>query len=71
MMKIAFNFMLKALLVLEIFKFLPCRVDKEAKVNFQTYDVTDWTANNQYTHTEQYRKNGRQSGNEIWSVDKI
>ena len=71
MMKNAFNFMLKVLLVLEIFKFLPCRFDKEAKVNFQTYDVTDWTANNQYTHTAQYRKKGRQPGNEIWSVDKL
>ena len=34
MMKNAFNFMLKVLLVLEIFKFLPCRFDKEAEVNF-------------------------------------
>ena len=46
--------MLKALFVLEIFEFLFCPdilimqkngMDKEAKVNFKIYDVTDWTTN--------------------------
>ena len=47
MMKNAFYFMLKALFVLEIFKFLFCfgyvkkRLHKKAKVNFKIYDVTD------------------------------
>ena len=49
-MKNPFYFMLKALLVLEIFKFLSWlfgyvekRLDKKAKVNFKNYDVIGWT----------------------------
>ena len=78
MMKNAFNFMLKALFVLEICMFLSWlfgywekQLDKEAKVNFETYDITDWTANNYFTHIAQYLKKEIQSGNEIWSVNKI
>ena len=48
----AFNFMLKALLVCKIFKFCPDvfdhvrkQLDKQAKVNFTFYDITDWTTN--------------------------
>ena len=44
--------MLKALLVLEIFTLLSEPfgyigkwLDKEARVNFKIYDVTDWTTN--------------------------
>ena len=51
-MKNAFYFMLKALFFLETFKFLSCffgyeekQLNEHAKVNFEIYDVTDWTAN--------------------------
>ena len=43
---------------------------KKAKVNFKTYDVTDWTLNKCKTHDAQYFKKLRQSANEIWSVNK-
>ena len=55
--------MLKALSILEIFKFLPGlfgyvekRLVKKAKVNFKIYDVTDWTTNNHNPHIAQYLK---------------
>ena len=45
-------FMLKALFVYEIFTFWPCffryvekQLYKKAIVNFEIYEVTDWTAN--------------------------
>ena len=63
MIKNAFYFMLKALFVLEIFKFLTClfvyvekQLDKKAMANFKIYDTTDWTANNYNTHITQYLK---------------
>ena len=47
--KIAFYFILKALIDLKIFKFLSCfqvmsekQLDQEDKVNFKTYGVTTW-----------------------------
>ena len=50
--KNAFYFMLKAIFVVEISKFLSWllgyvekRFDKKAKVNFKIYDVTYWTTN--------------------------
>ena len=51
-------FMLKALFLIEIFKFL-CwlfghvekQPNKKAVVNFKIYDVTDWTTNNENTHS--------------------
>ena len=54
---------LKALLVLKIFKFL-CRLighiekglDQKDKFNFKIYDVTTWLANNN-THIAHYLKN--------------
>ena len=53
MMKNAFYFMLKALFVFGIFKFLSWsfghvgkRLDKKTKINFEIYDVTDWETNN-------------------------
>ena len=62
-MKNAFYFMLKALFVLEIFKFffwcfgyVEKRLHKKAKVNFKIYDVTDWTTNNYNTDIVQYLK---------------
>ena len=57
MMKNAFYFMLKALLFLEIFTFLywlfgyvEKRLDKKATVNFNIYDITDYTTINCNTH---------------------
>ena len=52
-----FYFMLKALFVLEIFKFLwwlfgygKKRLNRETMVNFKIYDVTDWATNCYNTH---------------------
>ena len=44
----AFYFMLKSLFVLEK------RLNKKAKVNFEIYDVTEWTPNNYNAHLTQY-----------------
>ena len=68
-MKNAFYFILKALLVLEICKFLSWlfgyvekRFDKKAMINFNIYDVTDWITNNYNTHFTQYlEKWGKQT----------
>ena len=75
MMKNAFYFTLKAPFVLKIFKFLSWlfghvgkRLDQKDKVNFKIFDVTTCLTNNCNTHINQYLKNKRQSGNEIWSV---
>ena len=55
--------MLKALFVLEIFTFLSKIfgyvekwLDKEAIVNFKSYDAIDWTTNNHNSHVTQYLK---------------
>ena len=40
--------MLKSLFVLEN------RLNKKAKVNFEIYDVTEWTPNNYNAHLTQY-----------------
>ena len=52
MMKNAFDFLLKALFVFEIFpvcpdffRYVKKRLDKRAMVNFKSYDVTHWTGN--------------------------
>ena len=78
MVKNAFYFMLKALFVLWIITFLSWlfgyaekRLDMKTTVNFKTRDVTDWTTDNYNTHITQYLKKKMQSGNEIWSVNKI
>ena len=78
MMKNAFYFMLKALFFLGIITFLywlfgyaEKRLDMKTTVNFKTRDVTDWTTDNYNTHITQYLKKKMQSGNEIWSVNKI
>ena len=59
----AFYIMLKALFVLKVFKFLSWHFgyvgkqrDKKAKVNFKTYDVTDWETNNYNKNIVQYLK---------------
>ena len=61
MMRNAFYFTSKALLVLKIFKFLPQifghvakRLDKKDKVNFKFNDVTPWLTNNRNTRIAQY-----------------
>ena len=61
MMKNIFYFMLKFLLVLEIFLpwlfgYAEKRDDKKAEVNFKIYDVTNWTTNNSNKHIAQYLK---------------
>ena len=63
MMKNAFYFTSKVLLLLKIFKFLSWlfghaakRVDKKDKVNFKFYDVTAWLTNHRNTHIVQYFK---------------
>ena len=61
MMKNAFCFILKALLVLKICKFLSSifgHVKKQLdNVNFKIYDVTSWLTNNYNTHIAQYLTN--------------
>ena len=56
MMKSDFYLILKTLFVLVIFTFLSYlfgyvlkRLDKKAKVNFNIYDVADWTTNKIHT----------------------
>ena len=64
MMKNAFYFILKALFVIKIFKFLSWlfghvekRLDEKDKINFEIDDVTAWLANNYNTHIAQYLPN--------------
>ena len=64
MIKNAFYFMLKALFLLKIFKFLRRifghvkePLDKKAKVSFKIYDVTDWEIDKYNTHIAQYLNN--------------
>ena len=61
MMKNAFYFTSKALLVLKIFKILSWlfghvakRLDKKDKFDFKFYDVTAWLSNNGNTYIAQY-----------------
>ena len=61
MMKNAFNFMLKALFVLDIctflsglFGYVEKRLDEKVKVNSKIYDITYWTTNNYNTNIAQY-----------------
>ena len=63
MIKNAYNFFLKALLVLKIFKFLfsffvhvEKRLDSKYDINFKIYDVTTWETNKWNTHIAQYLK---------------
>ena len=59
-MKNVFYFMLKALFVLEMFKFLSWlygfvkRLHRKAKINFEIHDITFWTTNNFNTYIVQY-----------------
>ena len=68
----------KFLSVLKYLIFFPdvfCQVgkwlDKEVKINFKIFDVTNWETNHYNTHNTQYQKKKRQSDDEIWSVDRI
>ena len=77
-MKNAFYFTLKALLVLNIFKFLSWlfghvekRLDEKDNVNLKIHDVITWLTNHCNTHIDQYLKKWRQSDYEIWSVNRI
>ena len=61
MIKNAFYFTAKVLLVLKIFQFLSWffghvakRLDKKDKVNFKFYHVTAWLSNNRNKHIAQY-----------------
>ena len=63
MMKNIFYFTLKALFVLETFQFsfwifghVEKWRNKKAKVNFEIYDVTNWTTNNFDTYIARYLK---------------
>ena len=63
MIKNAYNFFLKALLVLKIFKFLflffvhvEKRLDSKYDIDFKIYDVTTWETNKWNTHIAQYLK---------------
>ena len=73
-MKNAFYFILKALSVLKIFKFLSWlfgHVGKtawlERQVNFEIYDVTPWLTKN-YTYCPIFHE--LKVNNEIWSVNR-
>ena len=65
MMKNALYFILKALFVLKIFRFLSfwaCRekndlIGKIPKLNFKIYNVTAWLTKNYNTHIRQYLMN--------------
>ena len=77
-MKNAFYFILKALSVLKIFKFLSWllgHVEETAlikdKVNFKIFDVTTWSTNNYNIHIVQYLTKQRQPDIEIWSANRI
>ena len=61
MMKNAFYFILKALFIVKMFKFLSSlfnhakkQLDWKYNVNFKIYDVTTWLTNNYNTHIAQY-----------------
>ena len=63
MMKNAFYFTLKAIFILEIFKFLfwlfghvGKRLDKKPKINSKIYDVTNWVTDSYDTYIARYLK---------------
>ena len=68
----------EALLILKTYRFLPWhfdhvekQFDEKDKINFKIYDVTTWETNNCNAHVDHYLKNVRQSGSEVWSVNRI
>ena len=77
-MKNAFYFILKALFVLKILKFLSWlfghvekRLDQKNKINFKIYDFTAWLTNNYSPYIAQYLTQQKQPDNEIWSINRI
>ena len=76
MIKNAFYFILKALFVFKILKFLSPRfvmyekqLDQKEKVYFKIDDVATWFTNNCNTHIVQHLIKQRQPDNEIWSFN--
>ena len=63
-MKNAFYFILKALFVFKIFRFLSLAFGHVE--NLKIYGVTAWSTNNYNTHIAQYITKLSQTGNEIW-----
>ena len=47
------------------------RLDEKANITFKIYDVTSWKTNNYNKHIVRNLKKLRQSGNEIWSLNRI
>ena len=75
-MKNAFYFILKALFVFKIFKFLISifvHVGKTSLIrnNFQIYDATTLLINNYNKHIAQYLRKLRQPDNETWLFKRI
>ena len=75
-MKNAFYFILKALFVFKIFKFLISlfvHVVKTSLIinNFQIYDATTLLINNYNKHIAQYLRKLRQSDNETWLFKRL
>ena len=68
MMKYAIYFILKALFVLKILRFLSWAFRRNSVI--RRYDVTAWLTKNCNTHIAQYLTNYRQPDNEIWSVNR-
>ena len=71
MVRNAFYFTLKVLSFFRFSIFFPDvfghagkRLDKKDQVNFKTYDVTNWEADNNETHITRYLKKQRQSDKE-------
>ena len=61
MMKNAFNFTLKAIFVLKVFKYLSrlfghaeIRLSEKANVNYKIYDLTNWITSTYKAHIAQY-----------------
>ena len=72
-------FILKAVFVLKIFKFLSWLFEHLEKMairlrldeaNFKIHHATTWLTNNYNTYVTQYLTKWRQPDNEIWSVNR-
>ena len=77
-MKDAFYFILRALLVIKILKFLSClfgyvekQLGQKDKVHFKILTSQSFLTNNYNTHIAQYLTNKRQPDTEIWSGNRI
>ena len=45
--------------------------DQKDQANVKIYDITNWLTKNYNTQIYLYLKKYRQSGNEIWSVNRV